>query len=55
MSVAVLCPNVFDAGLPTIAYDYTDTPADVYPRIEATQQTAAIALGPYGPEDPGNR
>ena len=50
MSVAALCPNVFDAGLPTISYDYTDTPADAYPRIQAAQQHAAIALGPYGPE-----
>ena len=50
MRVAALCPNVFDAGLPTISYDYTDTPADVYPRIQTAQQHAAIALGPYGPE-----
>ena len=42
--------NVFDAGLPTIQYDFTDTAADVYPRIQAAQQQASIALGPYGPE-----
>lgn len=50
MTVATFCPSVFDAELPTISYDYTDTPADVYPRIQAAQQQACIALGPYGPE-----
>ena len=50
MMVNTLFPNVFDAGLPTISYDFTDTPDDVYPRIHAVQQRAPIALGPYGPE-----
>jgi cytochrome P450 len=50
MTVNTLFPNVFDAGLPTISYDFTDTPDDVYPRIQAAQQRAPIALGPYGPE-----
>ncbi|WP_099039934.1 cytochrome P450 [Mycobacterium neglectum] len=50
MNVDVLCPNVFDAGLPTLNYDVTETPAEVYPRIHAAQQQAAIAIGPFGPE-----
>lgn len=50
MNVDVLCPNVFDAGLPALAYDVTETPAEVYPRIQAAQQQAAIAIGPFGPE-----
>jgi cytochrome P450 len=50
MSVDALCPNVFDAGLPVLSYEFADTPADLYPRIQAAQQQFPIALGPYGPE-----
>ena len=50
MTVDVLCPNVFDAGLPTLDYDVKDTPADVYPRIRRAQAQAAVAIGPFGPE-----
>ena len=43
--------SVFDAGLPTIEYDVaTATPAEVYPKLQAAQRLAPIALGPYGPE-----
>ncbi len=45
-----LCPSVFDAGLPTLEYEFAEPPAQVYPRIRAAQQQAPIALGPYGPE-----
>ena len=50
MAVNTLCPNVFDAGLPTLAYESAETPAEVYPRIRAAQPQAAIAIGPFGPE-----
>lgn len=50
MTVDVLCPNVFDAGLPALDYDVKDTPADVYPRIRQAQAQAPIAIGPFGPE-----
>ena len=50
MAVNTLCPNVFDAGLPTLTYEFAETPAEVYPRIRAAQQQAAIAIGPFGPE-----
>ena len=50
MTVDVLGPNVFDAGLPTLAYGFAETPAEVYPRIQAAQHQAAIAIGPFGPE-----
>ena len=43
-------PSVFDAGLPVLSYDFTDTPQDIYPQFHAAQQTAPIALGPIGPE-----
>ena len=50
MVVDTLYPSVFDAGLPALAYEFAETPAEVYPRIQAAQQQGAIALGPFGPE-----
>lgn len=50
MTVDVLCPNVFDAGLPTLSYDVEETPAAVFPRIHEAQAQAPIAIGPFGPE-----
>jgi cytochrome P450 len=50
LSINTLCLNVFDAGLPVLSYEFADTPADVYPRIQVAQQQSPIALGPYGPE-----
>jgi cytochrome P450 len=43
-------PSVLDADLPTIEYDLTSTPAQVYPQLLAAQRLAPIALGPFGPE-----
>jgi cytochrome P450 len=50
VTVNTLSPSVFDAGLPTLSYAVDETPAQVYPRIQAAQQQAAIAIGPFGPE-----
>ncbi len=50
MTSNVLCPSVFDAGLPSLEYEFAEPPASVYPRIRSAQQQAPIALGPYGPE-----
>jgi cytochrome P450 len=50
MTVDAACPSVFDAGLPTVEYDVTATPAQVYPQLLAAQRQAPIALGPLGPE-----
>jgi len=50
VTVNTLRPSVFDAGLPTLSYEFQETPAQVYPRIRAAQQQAAIAIGPFGPE-----
>jgi cytochrome P450 len=50
MTVGTAPARVFDAGLPTLAYDATETPAEVYPRIRDAQGLAPIALGPHGPE-----
>ncbi len=50
MAVGTVSPSVFDADLPTLAYDPTETPAEVYPRLQEAQRHAPIALGPHGPE-----
>jgi cytochrome P450 len=50
MTVNAASPSVFDAGLPTIEYDVTAPPAQVYPQLLAAQRLSPIALGPLGPE-----
>jgi hypothetical protein len=50
MTVGTAPASVFDADLPTLAYDADETPAQIYPRIQAAQRQAPVALGPYGPE-----
>jgi cytochrome P450 len=50
MTVDTATPSVFDAGLPTLAYDVTESPREVYPRIREARQLAPIAIGPLGPE-----
>jgi cytochrome P450 len=50
MTIGTAMPSVFDAGLPTLSYDVTESPHDVYPRIRAAQALAPIAIGPLGPE-----
>jgi cytochrome P450 len=50
MTVDAAKPSVFDAGLPTLEYDVTATPQQIYPQFRAAQQIAPIALGPIGPE-----
>lgn len=50
MTVDTDSPSVFEADLPTIDYDVTATPAQVYPKLLAAQRQAPIALGPFGPE-----
>ncbi len=48
--IATAMPSVFDAGLPALSYDVSESPHDVYPRIRAAQAVAPIAIGPLGPE-----
>ena len=50
MTVGTAPPSVFDADLPTLTYDVEETPAEVYPRLQAAQREAPIAIGPFGPE-----
>jgi cytochrome P450 len=44
------CPNVFDAGLPTIDYEHAQHPDDAHAIIGQARAKAPIALGPHGPE-----
>ncbi|MDX6655045.1 MAG: hypothetical protein QOH18_2315 [Solirubrobacterales bacterium] len=44
------CPNVFDAGLPTIAYDHLTDPFDAHHILAAARRQAGLAIGPHGPE-----
>jgi cytochrome P450 len=50
MPVDTAGPRVFDAGLPTLDYDVTTTPAELHPQLLAAQRQAPIAVGPFGPE-----
>jgi cytochrome P450 len=50
MTVGTASTSMFDAGLPTLDYDVTATPQQVYPQLLAAQRLAPIALGPFGPE-----
>jgi cytochrome P450 len=44
------CPNVFDAGLPTIDYTDADSPGQAHEIVRAAREQAPIAIGPHGPE-----
>ncbi len=50
MTVGAAPASVFDADLRTLAYGDEETPAEVYPRLQAAQRQAPVALGPHGPE-----
>ncbi|MBB3606793.1 cytochrome P450 [Mycolicibacterium sp. BK556] len=42
--------SVFEAGLPTISYDMTATPNDIFDDLRSAQSRSPIAIGPLGPE-----
>ncbi len=50
MTVGAAPASVFDADLPLVSYDAEETPAAIYPRLQAAQRQAPIAVGPFGPE-----
>jgi cytochrome P450 len=50
MAVGTAPANVFDAGLPVLSYDASETPDDIYPRLDEALRQAPVAIGPYGPE-----
>jgi cytochrome P450 len=50
MTAITGAPNVFEAGLPTLEYDVSESPHEVCARIRSAQGRGPIALGPLGPE-----
>jgi cytochrome P450 len=44
------CPDVFDAGLPILAYEQLDDPEEAQRLIAAARDRAPIAIGTHGPE-----
>jgi len=44
------CPSVFDADLPTIAYEHLTDPEEAHRAIADAHGQAPIAMGPHGPE-----
>ncbi|MGB8407486.1 MAG: cytochrome P450 [Mycobacterium sp.] len=49
-AVGTNSPTVFDAGLPTIAYEQDHDPAEAHRHIRQARMQGPIALGPHGPE-----
>ena len=45
-----LRPNVFDIGLPIVAYEHLDDPEQAHRLIAAARNRAPIAIGLHGPE-----
>ena len=43
-------PSVFEAELPTIAYEHAESPAEAHELIRQARQRGPIAMGPHGPE-----
>jgi cytochrome P450 len=44
------CPNVFDAGLPILAYEHVHNPEEAHRLIAQARNLAPIAIGAHGPE-----
>ena len=43
-------PNVFEAELPTIAYEHAQSPGEARTLIRQAHRQGPIAMGPHGPE-----
>src|ERR1700733_10483362 len=50
MTATTGAPSIFEAGLPALEYDVTESPHAVCERIRVAQRRAPIAIGPLGPE-----
>ena len=50
MTATTGAPTVFEAGLPTLEYDVSESPHEVCDRIREAQRRGPIAIGPFGPE-----
>ena len=49
-TVGTSSPTVFDAGLPSIAYEHAQNPEEAQQLIRQARLQGPIALGPHGPE-----
>ena len=47
---ALGCPNVFDAGLPILAYEHVHNPDEAHRLIAQARNLAPVAMGTHGPE-----
>lgn len=45
-----VCPNVFEAGLPILAYEQVPNPEEAHRLIAQARARAPIAMGTHGPE-----
>jgi cytochrome P450 len=45
-----LCPNVFEAGLPILAYEQVNDPEEAHRLVAQARKRAPIAVGTHGPE-----
>jgi cytochrome P450 len=44
------CPEVFDAGLPILAYEHLDDPDEAHRLVAQARNRSPIAIGAHGPE-----
>ena len=56
VTIDIEMPNVFDAGLPALRYDVTETPREVYPRLGGTgagaDRNRAVRPGSWATNSP---
>jgi cytochrome P450 len=45
-----ICPSVWEAGLPSIAYDHLTDPDEAHRAIADARRQGPVAIGPHGPE-----
>jgi hypothetical protein len=45
-----ICPTVWEAGLPSIAYDHLNDPDAAHRAIADARRQGPLAMGPHGPE-----
>jgi cytochrome P450 len=49
-TISTNVPSVFDAELPTVAYEHAHSPEEAHELIREARQRGPIAMGPHGPE-----
>jgi cytochrome P450 len=49
-TVGLLCPSVFEADLPSVAYEEATSPDEAHRNLRKALEQGPIAMGPHGPE-----